>query len=103
MKTQFQKDLAEYVDIEPSTFDWFKMHLETYSTTDGAREFSRVAEDSVLGCDPPPGYNLNHNLNPASASQPPNYMKRNKLGVNNFRTMLDGEVLELHEHLPRCQ
>ena len=60
MKTQFRKDLGEYVDIEPSTFDWFKMHLEAYSMTDGAREFASVAvEDSVLRCDPPPGYNLN--------------------------------------------
>ena len=64
MKARFRYNLREYVDIEPSKFNWFKMHLETYSTTDGAREFASVAvEDSVLRCDPPPGYN------PAFASQ----------------------------------
>ena len=59
MKSQFRKDLRGYVDIEPCTFDWFKMHLQAYSTTDGAREVASISvEDSVLRCDPPPpGYN----------------------------------------------
>ena len=50
--------------------------------------------NSVLRCGPSPDYN------PASVSQPSSYMKRNKSGVNTFRTNLDGEVLELHERSP---
>ncbi|KAF8803204.1 hypothetical protein BYT27DRAFT_7260242 [Phlegmacium glaucopus] len=98
MKAQFRKDLRGYVDIEPCTFDWFKMHLEAYSTTDDARGCASAAvEDSVLCSDsPPPGYNL------PPTGQPPSYMKQRKLGVNTFRTMLDGEVLELHGRLPHC-
>ena len=49
MKAQFREDLLGYVNIEPSTFDWFKTHLEAYSTTDDARELASVAvEDSLL-------------------------------------------------------
>jgi len=98
MKAQFRKDLRGYVNIEPSTFDWFKTHLETYSTTDDARESASTAvENSVLCSDAPPGYN------PAPACQPPSYMEHGKLGVNTFRTILDGETLELHERLPHCR
>ena len=97
MKAQFRTDLRDYVDIKPSTFDWFKMHLEAYSMTDGARKLASIAvEGSVICCDPP-------RYKPASASLPPRYMKQNKLGVNIFRTMLDGEVLEFYLLRCRCR
>lgn len=97
MKAQFRQDLLDYVDIEPCTFDWFKSHLEAYSTTDDAREFAGVAmEYSMPFSNPPPGYI------PGLAAQPSSYMEH-KPGVNTFRTILDGEVLELLERLPRSR
>ena len=98
MQAQFRQDLLGYVDIEPCTFDWFKTHLEAYSTTDDAREFAGVtAEHPMLCSDPPPGYT------PGLAAQPSSYIKHGEPGVNSYRTILDGEVLELLERLPRSR
>ena len=46
---QFDIESTRYANIESSTFDGFKMFLETYSPKDEAREFANAAvEDSVL-------------------------------------------------------
>lgn len=93
MKAQFQKDLLGFINIQPTTFDRFKAHLEAYySPTDDARAFtSATVGRSVRWSDPIPAYNL------TSIVQPPSCMKYGKLGVNTSRTR---GVLEPHQCLP---
>lgn len=94
MVAQFQQDLLEHVNIEPSTFNWFKRCIRRYMMLGSLKV---TLEDSMLCSDPPPGYI------PALAAQPPSYMKHGRLDVNTFRTILDADVLELHERPPRSQ